>query len=323
MISGTFGLILNLLMVGILGFVAALVMVSALVFFTRGSSLRFSATARRSLLWGLVALPWLASLVSVCVLILPELVDRQLIWPLSTMHFHHAYEFNFFSWHGPSLLLFCCMFVLLCSRKLLNAVKTSRGLTQLDYFSDVGDKDEPIALLQTDVSAAFTSGLFRPRCYLTTGLLAKLTDEERDIVKRHEMAHAQHFDPLSKYAFSLFAAFFPRTIGERLNRAMALAIEQSADEAVLTKIRDEALVSKTILKVMRLCNANSGGPAPLLANCHFVDAQIVQRVHYLMSTNKGISFPASLFILLAASLMVLSTLSVDLLHHAVELIFTH
>jgi Zn-dependent protease with chaperone function len=322
-ISGTIGLILNLLMVGILSFVAALVTVSALGFFTRGLSAQFSATARRHLLWGLVVLPWLASLVSVCVLIMPELINQQLIWPISIMHFHHAREFNFLSWHGATLLMFCGIFILMFSQKLLNAVKTAKDLTQLDYFSEVSGQDKSIAVLQTDIPAAFTSGLFRPRCYLTTGLLAKLNAQECDIVKRHEIAHARNFDPLSKYAFSLFAAFFPRAIGERFNRAMALAIEQSADEAVLSHIHDDALISKTILKVLRLCHTNNGSPAPLFANCHFVDAQLRQRVHYLMSTDKGRSFPAWLYTLLATCLMVTSTLSVDLLHHTVELIFTH
>lgn len=323
MIFGYMGLALNLLTIGVISFVVALYTVSALSHYTRRPSVPFNAVARRRLLWGIVTLPWVASIVSMALLIVPELLQQKMDWLWSMAHFHHVYEFDFLSWHGLPLLLFCGFFLFLFFRKFLNAVKTSMDLYQLDYFSDVYKEQKAISVLQADIPLAFTSGFFQPRSYLTTGLLSKLTEQECDVVERHELAHAKHFDPLLKYLFYLFAAFFPRAIEDRLNRTMALAIEQSADEMVLKQIHDEALISKTILKVVRLCNEYNVRHSPPLVNCHFVGSQFHHRIHYLMNEDKGRSFPMSTFSLLALCLIASSTLSVDLFHHTVEQIFSH
>lgn len=323
MIFGYMGLLLNLLTVGVISFVVALFTVSAVSHFMRRPSLPFNAVAKRRLLWGMVTLPWMASVVSMALLIVPELLQRQMHWLWSMTHFHHVYEFNFLSWHAFPLLPFCAFFTFLLLRKLLHAVKTSMDLYQLTYFSEVNNEQNTFFVLQTDIPMAFTSGLFRPRSYLTTGLLARLTDQECDIVERHELAHARHFDPLLKYLFSLFAAFFPRSIEGRLNRTMALAIEQSADETVLKQIHDEALISETILKVVRFYNEYNVRHSPSVVSCHFVGGQLQHRIHYLMNEDKGRSLPLWSFSLLALCLVAASSLSVDLFHHTVEQIFSH
>jgi len=323
MIWGYMGLALNLLTVGVISFVVALFIICTLSQYPRRVSVRFNACAKRRLLWGLVTIPWLASFVSIALLILPELTSTLPAWLSSITHFHHAYEFNVRSWHGLSLLLFCCFFLFHFVLKLLHAVRTSIGLYQLDFFSEVYKSNRSIFVLQADIPLAFTSGFLRPRVYVTTGLLGQMTEQECDIVVRHELAHARHLDPLLKYLFSLFAAFFPRAIEYRLNRAMALAMEQSADETVLKQIPDEALISKTILRVIRLCKEHGARHLPALVSCDFIGDQIQQRIHYLINEDKGRSFPVSSFTLLALSLLASSALSVDLLHHTVEKVFTH
>lgn len=208
MIQGSMGLVLNLLTAGIISLVITLSLVCAMSRYARSPSVPFHAVAKRRLLWSLVTVPWLASIVSIALLVLPELFQEELHWLFSSAHFHHVYEFDFFSWHGLSLLLFCGFFLLLFSRKLRRAVKTSMDLYQLDYFSEAYSANKTISVLQTELPLAFTSGFLRPRVYLTTGLVEKLTAQERDIIERHELAHAKRFDPLFKYLFSLFAAFF-------------------------------------------------------------------------------------------------------------------
>jgi beta-lactamase regulating signal transducer with metallopeptidase domain len=323
MIFGHIGLALNLLTIGVISFVAALFTVSALSHFTRSPSLPFNAVAKRRLLWGLVTLPWVASVVSMALLTVPDLLQQYAGWLSSIAHFHHVYEFNILSWHGLTLLLFCGFFVCLFLRRIINAAKTSLDLCQLDYFSEVHKRKPAISVLRADIPLAFTSGFFRPRFYLTTGLLAKLTEQEFDIVERHELAHARSFDPILKYLFSFFAAFFPRAIEVRLNHTMALVMEQNADETVLKQVPDEALIAKTILKVVRLCNAYNVSHTPSLVSCNFVGDQLQQRIHYLMNEDKGRPFPVWSFTLLTLCLIVTSALSVDLAHHTVERIFTH
>jgi beta-lactamase regulating signal transducer with metallopeptidase domain len=324
MIVGFLGLMLNLLTVGVISFVVASFIVTALSRHLRKPLTPFNAIARRRLLWGVVALPWAASVISIALLILPELSQRQENWLSSSItHYHHVYEFNFASWHGISLLMFCVFFLFHISRKFLKAVTLSMDLHQLEYFSDVDGEEKPVCVLRADIPLAFTSGLLQPRVYMTSGLIDRLTDQECDIVVRHELAHAGRFDPLLKYLFSLFSAFFPRDVERRLNCTMALAIEQCADEAVLKQIPDDALISTTILKVVRLYNAYSVSLAPATIHCHFIGDQLQQRIHYLLDEEKGKSFPVSTFSLLALGLVAASCLSVDLVHHAVERVFTH
>ncbi len=215
MIQGYMGLILNMLTAGIVSFVFTLLLICAMTRYARGPSETFHASAKRRLLWCLVAVPWVTSIFSVALLVLPELLQLEMHWLFSSAHLHHVYEFDFYSWHGLSLLLFCGFFLLLFSRRLRRALKTSMDLYQLDYFSEAYSANRAISVLQTDLPLAFTSGFLRPKVYLTTGLVETLNRQERDIIERHELAHAGHFDPLLKYLFSLFAAFFP----ERLKTA--------------------------------------------------------------------------------------------------------
>jgi Zn-dependent protease with chaperone function len=323
MIQGYMGLVLNMLTAGIVSFVFTLLLICAIARYARNPAVTFNASARRRLLWCLVTLPWVTSIFSIALLVLPELLQQEIHWLFSSAHLHHVYEFDFFSWHGLSLLLFCGFFLLLFSRRLRRAWKTSMDLYQLDYFSEAYSANKAISVLQTDLPLAFTSGFLRPKVYLTTGLVETLTKQERDIIERHELAHVRHFDPLLKYLFSLFAAFFPRTIEDRLNRTMALAIEQNADETVLEQVRDEALISKTILKVVRLCKEHNIRNAPSLVSCQFAGEQLQQRIHYLMHEGNRKRFPLWSFALLTFFLVASGALSVDLFHHLIEQVFSH
>jgi Zn-dependent protease with chaperone function len=323
MIHGSMGLALNMLTAGVISLVVALFLVCALSRFALGSAAPFHACAKRRLLWSLVAMPWVASIFSVTLLVLPELYQKEIYWMFSSAHFHHVYDFDLFSWHGLSLLLFCTFFLVLFSRKLRRAVRMSIDLYQLNCFAQAHSANKTISVLQTELPLAFSSGFLRPRVYLTTGLIEKLNEQERDIIERHELAHTKQFDPLLKYVFSLLSAFFPRSIEDRLNRTMTLAIEQSADETVLKQVRDEALISRTILKVVRLCNEHKVQNAPSLVSCQFVGDQLDQRIHYLMNKCRGRSFPRWSFMLLACLLVASGALSVDVFHHTIESVFSH
>jgi len=116
MIWGYMGLALNLLTVGVISFVVALFIICTLSQYPRRVSVRFNACAKRRLLWGLVTIPWLASFVSIALLILPELTSTLPAWLSSITHFHHAYEFML----EAGMVFLCCYFAasffsILCS----------------------------------------------------------------------------------------------------------------------------------------------------------------------------------------------------------------
>ncbi len=104
---------------------------------------------------------------------------------------------------------------------------------------------------------------------------------------------------------------------------MALAIEQNADETVLKQVPDEALISKTILKVVRLRKEHNIRNAPSLVLCHFAGDQLQQRIHYLMHEGKRKRFPLWSLALLTFLLVASGALSVDLFHHLIEQVFSH
>ncbi len=156
MIHGSMALALNMLTAWILSFVVALCIVSIMSCYARSPSVPLRAAAKRRLLWSLVTIPWVASIMSVALLLLPEMMQPRMNWLYARAHFHHVYEFDFFSWHGLSLVLFCGFFLVLFSRKLRRAVMTSLDLYQLDYFSETCSANKSISVLQTDLPLAFT-----------------------------------------------------------------------------------------------------------------------------------------------------------------------
>jgi hypothetical protein len=77
-------------------------------------------------------------------------------------------------------------------------------------------------------------------------------------------------DPLKKLLFAFCGSFFPRVIGERLNAAMELAMEQCADEAVLNTGKEASAIAKTLIKVTRLAVAHAPKQASVQPSCGFL-----------------------------------------------------
>lgn len=73
-----------------------------------------------------------------------------------------------------------------------------------------------VVTLTTPVPLAFCTGLFRPRIYLSTGLLNTLSDKELKAVLLHEAYHCRRYDPLRTLLADVLAAalFFLPAIAE-------------------------------------------------------------------------------------------------------------
>jgi len=321
MISEHWGLSLNILSIISVGVCASLIFTSAAVLLISHSLQHFHANAKLGVLWSIVALPWLISILSVGLLTFPEFSQTRETWLSSFAHWHHIYNFEILSWHGASTWIFSLIFIGVCITKIHKAFKASAKLSQLDFFVENTTCKQGLIVIDSVQCQAITSGLVRPRSYITSGLRDQLTQQEASMVAAHELAHASTHDPLKKYVASLFAAFFPKSVAQQINDAFSLALEQIADQSVLRTVHDETIVSNTLHKVSKL-NSQYVGELPVLT-CHFSTHPLTLRIRYLLSENKGRSFPILLFFSLAALTTVLSTLSVDLLHHALEQLFIH
>jgi len=322
MIDGYWGLSLNILSIFFVSLWISLSLISVTTPSISAQLIRFHAQAKLRILWCLVILPWLICLASIWLLIVPELYSTGPAWLSSVVHWHHIYNFELLSWHGASLCVFGVIFSSICLVKLLKAIRANTHLDQLDFFIANTDRSEGLVVIESEECQAFTSGLFSPRSYITSGLQRRLSTLEKTVVAEHELAHARSHDPLKKYLFSLFAAFFRRSIAQQLNDDFSLALEQAADESVLSTVNDGALISKTLLKVSRL-GYRCADKSEELINCQFSENPLSLRIRYLLSDNKGQSFPRLLCFFFAMTVTMLSTLSVDALHHLLEWPFLH
>jgi beta-lactamase regulating signal transducer with metallopeptidase domain len=191
-------------------------------------------------------------------------------------------------------------------------------LKALHAFAQALDKNT--FLLPGKQANAFTAGLLRPRCYLTTGLRDALSNEELEIVLQHERVHARHHDPLLKWLFALASSVYPQLVATQLQQQMTLAMEQHADEAVASKRFGKSDVALTLVKVQRL--AAAGLQRANEQFCYFTGDALEQRVHYLMQREMVTGFPLRAVLFLAPLAFLLSSAFTDSLHHAIELLLS-
>ena len=95
--------------------------------------------------------------------------------------------------------------------------------------------------VQFEPPLIFTHGLFRPKVWLSTGLMRLLSDDELEAVLRHEDHHLEAFDPLKiLVARCLSRALFFVPVARDLCETYAIAKEVAAD-AHATRAMDDAL----------------------------------------------------------------------------------
>lgn len=321
MIFGGLGLALNITTIVILSCSFTLILASLIMKHFHNALSNFNAISRSQILWCIVILPWFVSALSVVALVFPELYQWNLAW--ASLHWHHIYNFSIFSWHGASLIIFSSFCLLLLLSRLVRALKMYSNINQLNSFSKPDVLSNGCLIIESSEVNAFTSGLLNAKAFITTGLNSRLSDDENSIVQLHELAHVKNSDPLRKYIFSLLASFFPLKISEQLNASFSLALEQVADNEVLKEIPDVALVAKTLVNVTRLQLHSSQIAPPVSENCSFINTPLESRIHYLLNESKGKSFPYFILIILVFAISSISTLSVDLIHHSFEQLFSH
>jgi len=314
---------MNLIAIALLGFViAALLMSCAWLLLGRFIHF-FSIKSQKSLIWAWVAGPWVLGLTTM-LLFSPLFENTPLYkWIEVAAHWHHLYVFQLSSWHGVSVILFIFFSVALIIIKGWQLHRQTSAVQMLNAFSSSHQKSygqHSVVVLQSDVPTAFTSGLFNPICYVSSGLINNLSDKELDIVVQHELAHACNKDPLSKLFIAFLSAYYPKKIAIDLNAKYSLITEYLADQATAMQHSAED-VADTLVKVTRLQKAIPAQiHSPALS--YFGTDNISQRVQQLLKPiNRTIPLiiPVSLMLIL----LCLTVLAVDVTHHLVESIFTH
>lgn len=103
-------------------------------------------------------------------------------------------------------------------------------------------------LVASEAAFAFCAGLVRPRIYVSTTLLARVSSAELEATLIHELAHARSRDPLRCWLVELIlgSIWFPWT--RRLGDAYREAREARADAIAANRMGDERPLLRALLK---------------------------------------------------------------------------
>lgn len=314
MILGALAVFLNFLSVLTLGVLLVIIAVSVFMVLKPVALVHYTAKSRRLLLWLIVSSPWFVGPTTTVLALMPRShhssnVDGLFRW-------HHIDEFLFYSWHGLVMVLavFCLSFLLI---RGANRLWINSRQVQLLHALAEPDKND-FYQLSADVPMAFTAGYLRPKCYMTSSLRQQLSADEYKIIQLHENEHAIRLDPLKKWVFQILTSFFPLPVSRKLNQMMVLAVEQCADLAVASSIKDKSLIAMALLKVHRLTQVSAKRPLLDKVICHYGSDHVSERIGYLLADEKEKALPTFILILVAVLTAIICAVVTDFSHHAIE-----
>jgi len=192
----------------------------------------------------------------------------------------------------------------------------ARHLVSTLAATGVRDAELGVTVLESERPVCVTAGLWRPQILISRGLLASLSDGEREIILAHEQAHLKRRDALVAYGVrSLTALHLPGT-RRWLARELELAAEQVCDDEAASLAKDRLAVAATILKVERIADHGTRSPLDCLAVA-FGARAVARRVEALLSQP---AHPRSLrWIWLSVGIATASALaSAEEVHHLTE-----
>jgi Zn-dependent protease with chaperone function len=315
--------IMNLITIALLGFFVGALLLSiawAILGKLIGS---YTIQSQKMLILTWVLGPWVLGLMTM--LFFSPWFEETVIykWVESVVHWHHFYVFQFASWHGVTIVVFALFSLGLIAIKGSQLYRQGNAINTLKHFSMAEDQSQGqqnIKIIDSDIPTAFTSGFFRPVCYVTRGLADNLSDKELDIVMEHELAHARNRDPLTKLLIALLSAYYPKKLAQLLNTKYSLLTENIADQSTVL-IHSAEDVAATLVKVVRL---NSALPKNASNTPHsfFGGNDISQRVQQLLTPTRK-SMPVIVPIAFLTVMLCFTIVAVDATHHFVESVFTH
>lgn len=310
---------LNVLAIFSIIFIVANLSLSAIFAVFSQQLLQVEVRSRKRLLWLTVLLPWVIGL-SLSAYILQSYHNESILNDFGFPHWHHMDEFAWNSWHGFTVALGSLFFVFVVSKRVIQLRSHKKEVGALLQFAY--EKEDGIYQIESDKALAFTTGFKTKQCFVSSGLEQQLSEEEYQVVVAHEKAHSYANDPFKKWLFALLCAFYLKPIAQRLKLHMILAMEQQADNAVIDKGMCKLFVASTLVKVAKLNAENS-----MLQRNDFIvnfGADVLeQRVYFLLDKLTLAPIHKGLTIGLVLILILISTTSIDGVHHFMETVFSH
>ena len=190
---------------------------------------------------------WIQELWHVCQAKVRDLVEYwPLVWYLTV----------------PGILV---MIVIRGSRSLIQQLQATQRLVRLFYplretpptrlqalLPVHGLSVEDVVFLNLAPVHAFSMGFWRPRLWLTVGLVNLLTDDELSAVLAHEAHHCRQRDPLRLLIIrTLKAAFFCLPPVGHLAEAAELQQELAADQSAISHLGSDLPLLCTLQKLLK------------------------------------------------------------------------
>ena len=281
-----------------------------------------SAQMHKVLLWTWAGFPAAVAVTAMMLLtpgdggVLPTFCwDNAILW-------HHVDVFSVTSWHGVLLSLSSLPLIWVLSRHGFRHWSYREGLRSLTSLSTRAPRRQvgqaSVVELDADQVGVFSTDT---TCYMTRGLLKRLSAQDVDIVTRHELAHIDHQDGRHRAVFSLLSAFYPSLVSRRLRASYCLATEQIADQAAV-KHHSAVDVAAALVRVARLQQGLAGPSRGSVS--FFAREQVSLRVEHLLDPARPSALPIRYACLPVAALVVLLSLGmVDGFHHLAEVFFSH
>ncbi len=203
----------------------------------------------------------------------------EILWHICRANFQHLQEHLPLAWQ----LIIPTMVLLMAIRgglSLIQQLRTTQRLPRLFlplretpparvqvWLAMNGLAMEDIVFLNLPVAHAFCLGFWRPRIWLTAGLVNLLSDEELAAVLAHEAHHCRQRDPLRLLlGRTLKAAFFFLPLVGDLAQAAELQQEVAADRAAIAHLGSDLPLLCTLQKLL---SQGAGATLPLAAYSPF------------------------------------------------------
>lgn len=149
-----------------------------------------------------------------------------------------------FIWSGAGIVMIGLAYG--AFRNLTRLSRANKAVKGLPLGKRAGD----ILLIDDPSKAAFTHGLFRPRIYVSKGLLNGLEREELKAVFLHELHHKRRFDPLRFFLLSVLKdSFFYLPVIKHWVGNIRAKKEHEADDAASSSNTGRLNLAGALVKV--------------------------------------------------------------------------
>lgn len=199
---------------------------------------------------------------------------------------------------------------------LLRFATTLRKSQQLHtQFGFLGKRRGAWFEMESECPLVFTLGWWKPRIYVSTGLLHACSADDLDIILQHERAHQARRDNLRLLIARLCCAVLPAPLARRILNDLQVVTEEACDFLAAERFGHVA-VAETLLKVKRLLMAQPASvPQEAMA---FAEREVEIRIKALLRASSRVSLRTwQLGLLLCGGLLML-VLMVGPLHHGSE-----